>query len=920
MDRRAFLVGDIAVTPDGSVLVISETSQDQVSGHCFSPQLEPAIAVPQGTPVSFGLQSVKPVNDFEVTWISPARLAFAPLTLDDRLVREAAYRAARRVGQDPKVIVTSSPNIISIVAFSGNGDCISLALSKKQPPFILIKDAITSTRTNIGPKDKVAAPFEVMEGWIADGSLGEDGTKRSHSGMLAQLVDDFSNSLNQRNDQKRWFTGNPVESDLGRVRKWLALGWTVNAQILELISKNRADPSSSRTSIQIVKLEDVSFLFQSDLAAEQAQRIIGNYEEYLFDHGVELENEIERPKTRANGRGTESLEYVSFALPSAQVGGKDALKLFLNSSSAHGFLLVEDPISLACDVPSLENLIAERAGRKLVAIDGPGGTGKTTTLMRIAAADAAVGRRVAFLVCSVSLKSRLRRLQRRIPGFGSYRKDFSIFSADAITEGDKNDLYRTEASRSAVQGMNMPGGGLRLSADTLELAMQTKKVGEKLPFLIAAHQLRELTRASVAEFDTLIIDEAQDLHPQHWLLAFALIARTSAVAANSKDMEIPDDATVYIAFDERQNLKHRPSILDPLIVQFLQNGVIKVATSRDKLQKFGLSFVEALSLAKAIDLRFKGSAVQWVRNRDVVRQTSALAENAASVIAGYEMNHPDLYGTLWGGIDPPTLQDQTVEPVSVVHPTDVETLVERIGEIEQSSRREQLLQLAIAIPETWKMRRPSSWMAGELALRLIASGIPQTRTPGLAIGFGSSLMRVAMKYGAASGMAQDDFGFWSSQCQRLQGVFALDNRRGKASNRYKLVLMRVLLDAVLLRQAGERYLTVADAFSLKGSEVGTLLDLTGDVTTVDVQTAYSMATRPRWKLVQGDLGSVSFPKNSGYSRLCREIMRLLSLDILPVLTPSGVRDLQRGESAADELAIVLSGVDRSTRLNQSQDH
>ena len=921
MEQQSFLTGDIAVTPDGSVLVISEISQDQISGNCFSPQVEPSLAFTQGTSASFSLQSLKPVNDFEVSWISPARLAFAPLTLEEQIVREAAYRAARRVGQEPKAVVISSPKSISIVAFGSNGGCISLSLSKKQPPFVLIKDAITSTRTKTGPKDKVAAPFEVMERWIADGSLGEDGIKRTHSGMIAQLVGDFHSSLNRRNDQKRWFTGYPLESDQTRVHKWLAFGWPVSARVSDLTSAHRANTSTRGTSFRIGKLEDVSFLFQSEPAVEQGQRIISSYEEFLFDHGVEIENEIERPEIRTNKRGTEPLEYASFTLPAAQVGGKDALKLFLNSSAAHGFLLVEDPISLACDVPSLETLIAERAGRKLVAIDGPGGTGKTTTLMRIAAADAAAGRRVAFLVCSVSLKNRLRRLQRRIPGFGSYRKDFSIFSADAITAGDENDLYRTEASRSAVQGMNKPGGGLGLSAEnTLEPAIKSNKLGEKLPFLIAAHQLRELTRTSNAEFDTLIIDEAQDLHPQHWLLAFALIARRRAATDASKEMEISGDATVYIAFDERQNLKHRPSILDPLIVQFLQNGVIKVATSREKLQKFALSFIEALSLAKAIDLRFNGSAVQWVRNRDVVRQTSALAENAASIIAGYEMNHPDLYGTLWGGIDPPSLQDRTAEPVSVVHPTDVEDLVEEIKKHEQISRREQLLQLAVALPEAWNMRKPSSWMAGELALRLIASGIPQTRTPGLAIGFGSSLMRVAMKYGAASGMEQDDFGFWSSQCQRLQGVFALDNRRGKASNRYKMVLMRVLLDAVLLRQAGESYLTVADAFSLKGSEVGTLLDLTGDVTTADVQTTYSMATRPRWKLVQGDLGSVSFPKNSGYSRLCREIMRLLSLDILPVLTPSGVRDLQRGESAADELAIVLSGVDRSTRLNQSQDH
>lgn len=911
--QQTFLAGEIAVTPDDSVLVVTKVSEGFVSGYCFSRQLEPSSAPELGETASFRLQSLKPVDDFEVSWISPARLAFMTSTLEDQMVRDAAFRAARKVGRESKVVAISSQNSISIVAFGSNGDCISLSLSKKQPPFVLIKDVITSTLTTIAPRDNRKVSFEVMEEWIADGSLGTEKIERTHSEMLAHLVGEVVNSRDQRVDEMRWFTGDPLEPNLARVRTWLAFGWPVSARVLNLTAAHHAKTSTRSSPIQYDKLEDVSFLFQSKLASEHGQRIISNYEEFLFDHGVELESEIKRPEILTGKVGTETLEYAKFALPMARVGDQDALQRFLKSSAAHGFLLVEDPISLDCDVPELERLIAERAGKKLVAIDGPGGTGKTTTLMRIAAADAAAGRKVAFLVCSVSLKNRLRRLQRRIPGFGSYRRDFSIFSADAVTSPDK-ELHRVDAARDAVQGMDKRGGGLGLRReDTLEPAIQSKKIGEKLPFLIDAHQLRKLARSPNAEFDTLIIDEAQDLYPQHWLLAFALIARLREATARSAELEIPDSATVYIAFDERQNLKQRPSILDPVVVQFLQHGVMKVATQREKLQKFALSFAEALSLAKAIDSRFPGSAVQWVRNRDVVRQTSSLAENAARVIAGYELNHPELYGTLWGGIDQPSVPDRTRDPISVVHPTELDDLVQTIGKLEQASRREQLLQVAVAIPDAWNMRWPSSWNAGELTLRLIASGTTQARTPGLAIGFGSSLVRVAMK-GSASGLVQDDFGFWTSHCKRLQGVFALDNRRGKASNRYKKVLMRVLLDAVLLRQAGERYVTVADAYHLKGFEVGTLIDLTRDVAISDVQTAYSMATRPRWKLIQGDVGSVKFLEKSGYFTLCGEIMRLLSMDILPVITPLGVKDLQRGESAAEELAAVLRGVDRLTKL------
>jgi hypothetical protein len=289
----------------------------------------------------------------------------------------------------------------------------------------------------------------------------------------------------------------------------------------------------------------------------------------------------------------------------------------------------------------------------------------------------------------------------------------------------------------------------------------------------------------------------------------------------------------------------------------------------------------------------------------VVRQTDSLADHAAKVIQKFEVSHPELYGSVWGGLGLSSKKDRVADPINVIHPTGIDDLVSAIETQDRLAKRDGTLQLAVALPISWGLNPPSRWLAGDLTLRLIASGTTNARTPSLAIGRASTVLRKAIQSAAATGVVESDFSIERSTCGRIEFLVPQDNRRGNRSSQYKKVLMRVVMDAVLLRQNGPSHIILADPYTLKGFEFGTLLDLTGDISLDATKSTYTLATRPRWRLVTGDLSDVTTPVQSGYEQLCRTLMGLLSADILPVITPEGVRDLQRGEQAAVELSEAI---------------
>ena len=907
MTHPTLISGDIALTNSSQVLVVISTASNSVTGRIYLPQISPTERGDLGEEVTIKTEHLTPISDLQAAWISPARLAFETASVEEAQIREAALRAAQKVGDGAKVVVTTTLTSTSIVAVGTDGQCIALAYSKKQPPFIAIRDVVLATNTKLATDGFEPAGEAAMGEWILSGSLGEKPLAHSDETLLAQLFQDMKSKPARREEERRWFDLVKREPDQKRVAKWLAMNWRQSAEIKELLEKRRSSTREEMHAVQINGLEDLCFLYQSKTAAQRALEVISSYEDYLFDLDLEPEHEIEAPLPKAAPVGSERLEYVTFHLPQVEGKSADILAQYLVTTASHGFLEVEDPLILDSDVAMFNDLVDQRSGKQLIAIDGPGGSGKTTTLMRIASVEAAAGRKVAFVVCSVSLKNRLRRIQRRVPGIGRFRKPFPIFSADAITEGDDNDLNRTDASRAASAGMYKPGGGLGLSAEkTLEPALKSEVIGSKRPFLIAAHQIKAIVTVGAANYDSLFIDEAQDLYPQHWLLAFSLIAEADPRPTKKGGMRIPTNATAHVAFDERQNILERKSILDPFVIQFQPGGEIKVATSQEKLQKYALSFDEAKSLASAIDERFaKSASLKWIRSKEVVRQTDSLADHAAKVIQKFEVSHPELYGSVWGGLGLSSKKDRVADPINVIHPTGIDDLVSAIETQDRLAKRDGTLQLAVALPISWGLNPPSRWLAGDLTLRLIASGTTNARTPSLAIGRASTVLRKAIQSAAATGVVESDFSIERSTCGRIEFLVPQDNRRGNRSSQYKKVLMRVVMDAVLLRQNGPSHIILADPYTLKGFEFGTLLDLTGDISLDATKSTYTLATRPRWRLVTGDLSDVTTPAKSGYEQLCRTLMGLLSADTLPVITPEGVRDLQRGEQAAVELSEAI---------------
>ena len=131
-----------------------------------------------------------------------------------------------------------------------------------------------------------------------------------------------------------------------------------------------------------------------------------------------------------------------------------------------------------------------------------------------------------------------------------------------------------------------------------------------------------------------------------------------------------------------------------------------------------------------------------------------------------------------------------------------------------------------------------------------------------------------------------------------------DHRRGHASTaskRYMKLLRRVAFDAILLRQSGPASVILASAYSLKGFEFGTLMDLTGGAE----KATYTLATRPRWQLISGTVEEVTFPAQSGFADLAMALVDAFYQDVIPFISRIGLDDLQRGEASAREMATVV---------------
>jgi hypothetical protein len=896
-------IGDVVLLRDGHVLIVESQSGEVVSGIAFDKQLTPSRSLNSGVEITTTTSQVEVVNDFEVAWVSPARLAFQVHGVEEWMLRNGAIRAAKRTGPESRVVVTIGAQTASIVSFGVDGKCLSVAYSRKQPPFVAFRELLE--RVDL-PRERhpegLEASRTVLEEWIETGQIRLKQHALGDQILYGQLMREvYSNSSLDRSEERRWYNEDTHRINTELLNYWLSLGWPRSEQLSALLAKyapREQEPSMSSMDLALEKLASLSLMRNAEARANE---VISAFEDFLYDTDVNLEGAIAEPVPSRASVGTHTLSFTQFDLPDVQGEHSDLIHRFLYTCASHGFLEVENPIDLDRDIEELNAFVEDSPKSSLIAIDGPGGTGKTTSLMRKAAKEAAAGRRVAFIVCSVALKNRLRRLQRRLPGQRGMRKSFLITSADAVTQSGDNDLHRRRAAGEAREGLGKPGRGLGLQATTLKAALSGKSIGEELPFLIAAHQTKALVSAGQTAFDSVFIDEAQDLLPQHWLLAFALLVET-------KDGEtfIPMESRAYIAFDERQNILNRESILSPMIIQFLPNDRVKVATQQDKLRKHALSFSEAVSLTRAIDKRFaRDQMVTWIRLSEVVRQSMALADHASHLIREFERSHAELYGTLWNRPAFSKIVDRTSEPITnFVNVTSIDDLVATILREERTARREGTLQLAVATPDSWAWDQ-RRWMLGDLALRMHAAGSTTARTANLAIGFAASILRKSARSEDANGIEYNDFKVLRSKCGRVELLVARDGRRGRKSLLYKKVLMRVALDAVLFRQSGPSHTILGVPYTLKGFEFGTLISLADASRVIAEKKAYTLSTRPRWKLIAGTVEDVEFPMVSGFASLCTAIMMSIGQEKLPVITPAGQNDLARGEGVAAELADVI---------------
>ncbi len=892
-----FLPGDIGILKNGNVVLVRSASESVIHGEEYLPHhtigADPVLIQAR----EYASAEISPVEDFSACWISPARLGFGPLDEGDKELIRLAREVSIPNGSNTKAIVDFRGPSITLVAVSPEGLCASVAIGLQPPPSSLLKYVLEPELY-----DKFEAPSTLpsFDNWVAHGSLDNNVTDAQMLHAFARGVFDKQSRVFERfQEYQDWFIQETKLPNVKRIIAWANRPWLhPKAQ-----TQARLDSIGAIRNKHADNHEGIFALISATATRRAAEAFVTDFEDYLDD--TELTPGRITVKTETGGSILGGCPIARFQL--ATDGADDALAIdrFLRTSAGRGFLEVDSILSLEDDDEVNAGIL--KSSSPLLLIDGRGGSGKTTTLMRKAAIDSGRGRRVAFIVASTSLKNRLRRLQRHIPSWGKYRKHFDIWSADLI-----GTTTRPEATRRAAEGVGRPGGGVIARETTLKRAVEEKMIGQRNPFLITAHQIVLVSQLDTPEYDTVILDEAQDLWPQHWLIAIALLAQQSPTGAQT----FPKNAQLRIAFDERQNMLHRESITNSLFFE-IRNKKLRARINQSRMIEAALAFNESLELARAANAHFFAKDAQvWVRQEAIFRQSESLAQHADQLIRTFETNNPDLYGqmTLFPGGK--IVKDRVREPIRVL-------TVETVGELADSivSHANECIvantgPLAVALPDgfsRWEARKLGlPWLGGELCLRLFAAGMHLARTSNIAIGTAESLRRTAdslAKLGEAFGIVSEDFEVRTLSESQVEFLYLRNDRRTPIETRgyrFRKVLKRLVEGAITYRASGAGITLLGEPYTLKGFEFGTLINIPANSNKPNSQRDYAVATRPRWALLNVDRESLRWSASQFTLPAMLIEENIESLGQFPVFTPDLVRALANTQqSSLDEMTDAL---------------
>ena len=893
-----FSPGDIGVLGNGNVVVVQSCDDQSLTAREYQPNLVAGGQPARLKESTYSPLAVSPIDDFSVSWISPARIGFESKSDEDSEILKLAYMLAKLLGPRTRVVVRHQGEGVSLVAIAPSGECAAAAIGLPTPPMSLLKYVLEPSVYVEG--ETIPTPVK-FDKWLISGTLDQNYSDPQMLHTFAQgLFDESSRIYQKYHDYQDWFIRTTAASDmdiftvLPDVNKIIA--WAHRPWLRQPHESNEITSFAEKIR-QLHHAEPHAFsdLATSTPASRIAEDFVTDFEDFLDDTGLTPGNiSVIKPGEDGSAGG---LPIARFKLSCEDADIREATNRYLRTTVGRGFLEVESILSLDPDDMITSAIIDSKS--PLVIIDGRGGSGKTTTLMRKAAMDAGLGRRVAFVVASASLKNRLRRLKRQIPSAGRYRKDFDIWSADLIGTSS-----RPEATRRAADGIGRRGGGYLVAPKTLAKALESKGVGQRNPFLISAHQIVLTVEQKKSDYDTVILDEAQDLWPQHWLLAIALVSQKKA----SSEVSFPESAQLRIAFDERQNMLHRDSISNALFFE-IKKKQLKARINKSKMISAALSFKEAEALASEANTRFFAKEIQvWFRQEAVFRQTSTLAANADRLAQEIEQSNPDLYGQMKLAIAERAVKDRLSEPVRTLTPSSVDELVQSIVSHHRDALDTHTGPLAVALPETvlrWGARqRGIPWFGGELCLRLLAAGLPLVRSANIAIGSVESVRRRAVKLaliGEAFGVRSDDFEVLEGSEETIGFLRVKVDRRSPSLTKgvkYAKVLKRLVENAIWYRASGPGLLLIGEAYSLKGFEFGTLISIPSNASKSNRERDYAVATRPRWALLDVDRKSLRW-RASPFTLPAMLIEECIeTFGQFPVLRPTFVRSMAEDKHAS----------------------
>jgi hypothetical protein len=834
-----FIPGDVGILKNGNVVLVRSVSESVIQGEEYLPHhiIEANPVLIQST--EYAPAEVAPVEDFSACWISPARLGFGSLNTGDQELNSLARELATTLGPNTKAVVDFRGQSITLVAVSPEGECASTAIGLLAPPPSFLRYVL---EPELYANAQTPALQPNFDAWVADGKLEKGVTDAQMFHAFARgLFDETSRVFGKFHDYREWFTQETKLPNTQRIIAWANRTWLhpkTQAQAVQ-------DSIGAIRTKHAVGGEGITILISATATRRAAEEFVTDYEDYLADSGLapgRIAVEITQDNTLLVRQPT-----ARFHLSTDVTDGIATVDRFLRTSAGRGFLEVDSLLALEDDDEITSGILDNEA--PLLLVDGRGGSGKTTTLMRKAAADAGKGRRVAFIVASTSLKNRLRRLKRQIPSSGNLRKDFDIWSADLI-----GTATRPEATRHAANGVGRPGGGYIVRPDKLTRALTVGLIGQRIPYLITAHQIILTTELPKPEYDTVILDEAQDLWPQHWMIAIALLAQRGSDGA----IVFPEGAQLRIAFDERQNMLHRESITNSMFFKISKTR-FRALINQGRIEDAALGFKESMALARAANAKFFDKDEQvWYRQEAVFRQSISLAGYSDKLIRQFESENPDLYREPDAQLTLLSLQDRVSEPIRELTPKSLNELVESIVAHKADCQVGNTGPLAVALPDRSSRRdarhsgRP--WLGGELCLRLFAAGMQLARTSNIAIGTAESVRRTAIglaELGEAFGVKIDDFELRATEDSRIEFLYLRRDRRTPTETKgidYAKVLKRLVESAITYRASGAGITLLGEPYTLKGFEFGTLISIPADIDKPNLQRDYAVATRPRWAL------------------------------------------------------------------------